>query len=45
MHRVPGSPDSKSKEAGIDAEVKVLQKWDGLGQIIDLLLAVFMLTW
>ena len=29
MLRVPGSLNSKCKEAGIDAEVKIIQRWDG----------------
>jgi len=29
MLRVPGSLNSKCKAAGVDAEVKIIQKWDG----------------
>ena len=41
MLRVPGSLNSKCKEAGIDAEVKILQKWDGHRPDYTLLIGSF----
>jgi hypothetical protein len=41
MIRVPGSLNSKCKDAGIDAEVKILQRWDGRRPDYRLLLGSF----
>jgi hypothetical protein len=41
MLRVPGSLNSKCKEAGIDAEVKIIQKWDGYRPDYKLLIGSF----
>jgi hypothetical protein len=41
MLRVPGSLNSRCKEAGIDAEVKILQEWDGYRPDYTLLLGSF----
>lgn len=41
MLRVPGTLNSKCKEAGIDAEVKILQKWDGHRPDYKLILGSF----
>lgn len=41
MLRIPGSLHSECKEAGIDAEVKILQEWDGHRPDYRLLLGSF----
>jgi hypothetical protein len=41
MLRVPGSLNSKCKVAGVDAEVKILQKWDGFRPDYRLLIGSF----
>jgi hypothetical protein len=41
MLRVPGSLSSKCKAAGVEAEVKILQKWDGFRPDYRLLIGSF----
>lgn len=41
MLRIPGSLNSKCKAAGIDAEVKIIQKWDGCRPDYRLLIGSF----
>jgi hypothetical protein len=41
MLRVPGSLNSKCKEAGIDPEVKIIQRWNGYRADYRLLLGSF----
>lgn len=41
MLRVPGSLNSRCKAAGIDAEVKILQRWDGFRPDYRLLIGRF----
>lgn len=41
MLRIPYSLNSKCKEAGIDAEVKIIQRWDGYRPDYKLLLGSF----
>src|SRR5688500_1107823 len=39
--RIPHTPNSKCKESGIDAEVKIIQKWDGYRPDYKLLIGSF----
>jgi hypothetical protein len=41
MLRVPGSLNSRCKEAGIDAELKIIQRWDGHRSDYRLLIGSF----